>query len=108
MTGPSRTSRIERRRWRSTCRIIVPDLRGFGDSDKPEATPGIDDYVADLQAFVDHFELDRLGIVTHDVGAWIVQPFARQNPDRVAGIFFFDCPYPGVGTHQRRDHQVLQ
>ena len=33
------------------------------------------------------------GIVTHDVGPWIVQPFARQNPDRVAGIFFFDCPY---------------
>ena len=77
--------------------IIVPDLRGFGDSDKPETTPGIDDYVADLKAFVDHLELDRVGIVTHDVGPWIVQPFARQNPDRVAGIFFFDCPYPGIG-----------
>ena len=77
--------------------IIVPDLRGFGDTDKPGGTPSIDDYVADLQAFVDHLGLERVGIVTHDVGPWIVQPFARQNPDRVAGIFFFDCPYAGVG-----------
>ena len=49
--------------------------------------------MADLKAFIDHLGLERVGIVTHDVGPWIVQPFARQNPDRVAGIFFFDCPY---------------
>ena len=77
--------------------IIVPGLRGFGDTDKPGGTPSIDDYVADLKAFVDHLGLEHVGIVTHDVGPWIVQPFARQNPDRVAGIFFFDCPYAGVG-----------
>jgi pimeloyl-ACP methyl ester carboxylesterase len=77
--------------------IIVPDLRGFGDTDKPGGNPTIEDYVADLEAFANHLNLDQFGIVTHDVGPWIVQPFARQNPDRLIGIFFFDCPYPGVG-----------
>jgi pimeloyl-ACP methyl ester carboxylesterase len=45
----------------------------------------------------DALALDRFGIVAHDVGAYVAQAFARAHPARLAGLFFFDCPYPGIG-----------
>ena len=35
-------------------------------------------------------------MVSHDVGAHVAQGFARKYPGRLAGLFFFDCPYPGI------------
>ena len=36
-------------------------------------------------------------MVGHDVGGALMQPLARQAPARVAGLFFFDFVYPGIG-----------
>jgi pimeloyl-ACP methyl ester carboxylesterase len=40
---------------------------------------------------------ERFGIVSHDVGAYVAQAFARSYPERLLGLFFFNCPYPGIG-----------
>ncbi|HEY3238578.1 MAG TPA: alpha/beta hydrolase [Acidimicrobiia bacterium] len=81
--------------------VIAPDLRGFGASTKPDvpALEGyrLEDHVADLLGLADALELRRFGVVSHDVGAYVAQAFARAYPDRLAGLFFFDCPYPGIG-----------
>ncbi len=81
--------------------VIAPDLRGFGSSSKPDvpALEGyrLDDHVADLLGLADALGLQRFGVVSHDVGAYVAQAFARSDPDRLAGLFFFDCPYPGIG-----------
>jgi pimeloyl-ACP methyl ester carboxylesterase len=81
--------------------VIVPDLRGFGDTDKPgtpdppRALQG--HLVEDLLALADELGLERFGIVSHDVGSYVAQAFARQHPERVSGLFFFNCVYPGIG-----------
>lgn len=82
--------------------VIAPDLRGFGDTDKPSpgpsdaATP--DALAADLAGLLDALHVkDPAGIVSHDVGAYAAQDFARRWPARTAGLFFFNCPYPGIG-----------
>ena len=36
-------------------------------------------------------------LVSHDVGAYVAQAFARAHPNRLIGLFFFDCPYAGIG-----------
>jgi pimeloyl-ACP methyl ester carboxylesterase len=81
--------------------VIVPDLRGFGATSKPDvpATEGytLDHHAGDILGLADALGLDRFGIVSHDVGAYVAQTFARANPDRLTGLFFFDCPYPGIG-----------
>ena len=77
--------------------VIVPDLRGFGDTEKPAGPLDPDHMVDDLRALADHLELRRFGIVTHDVGAWIAQRLAAAEPQRLSGLFFFNCPYPGIG-----------
>lgn len=81
--------------------LIAPDLRGFGDSPKPDAGPsdraGPEVHAADLLALLDHLGLARVGLVSHDVGAYVAQVFARTHPERLGRLFFFDCPHPGIG-----------
>jgi pimeloyl-ACP methyl ester carboxylesterase len=79
-------------------RLIAPDLRGFGDSDKPEGPFAPADHAADMLALLDALGLEKVGIVGHDVGGAAMQPLARQAPERVAGLFFFDFVYPGIGA----------
>ncbi|MCJ2122895.1 alpha/beta fold hydrolase [Methylobacterium sp. J-077] len=93
--------------------LITPDLRNFGWSDKPAgdqpaADCGADILAADLRAFADRLGLKRFGIVSHDVGAYVAQRFARDNPERVAGLFFFNCPYDGIGHRWAEAPHLLQ
>ena len=81
--------------------VVASDLRGFGDSDKP-ALPDppsalLKEYVEDLRGLVDALGFERFGIVSHDVGAYVAQAFARSYTERLSGLFFFNCPYPGIG-----------
>ena len=80
---------------------VAPDLRGFGDSDKsPEGRTdkaGADVHAADVLAILDDLRLGPVGIVSHDVGAYVAQALGRRVPERLVGLFFFDCPYPGIG-----------
>jgi pimeloyl-ACP methyl ester carboxylesterase len=77
--------------------LYAPDLRGFGDSDKPDGPHGPDRHAADMLALMDALGLDQAGIVGHDVGGGLMQPMARTAPERIAGLFFFDFLYPGIG-----------
>jgi pimeloyl-ACP methyl ester carboxylesterase len=78
--------------------LIAPDLRGFGDSDKPAGPFGPNDHAADMLALLDALEIGRAGVVGHDIGGAVMQPLARTAPDRVIGLFFFDFVYPGIGS----------
>jgi pimeloyl-ACP methyl ester carboxylesterase len=78
--------------------LIAPDLRGFGESDKPAGPFGPDDHAADMLALLDALGIERTGVVGHDVGGAVMQPLARKASDRLAGLFFFDFVYPGIGA----------
>jgi pimeloyl-ACP methyl ester carboxylesterase len=81
--------------------VVAPDLRGFGDTEKPGLPDPpsclLEDLVEDLRGLADTLEFEQFGIVSHDVGAYVAQGFARNYPDRLSGLFFFNCPYPGIG-----------
>ena len=81
--------------------VVAPDLRGFGDT-KKTALPDpprdlLKEYVEDLRGLADALGFEEFGIVSHDVGAYVAQAFARKYPERLSGLFFFNCPYPGIG-----------
>ena len=78
--------------------LIAPDLRGFGDSDKPSGAFGPDGHTKDLLALLDQLEMQRVGVVGHDVGGAVMQSLARAAPERLTGLFFFDFVYPGIGA----------
>jgi pimeloyl-ACP methyl ester carboxylesterase len=90
------------RRLEDRFTLIAPDLRGFGRSEKPDVGPsdqaGAAVHAADMLALLDALSLERVGVVSHDVGAYVTQVMARKAPERMRGLFFFDCPNPGIGA----------
>jgi len=82
--------------------VIVPDMRGYAYSDKPDLPPetGYSDtaFAADIKAFIDFYHLEHVRIVSHDFGAVWVQKFARMHPERLRKLMLFDPPYPGIGA----------
>lgn len=80
-------------------RVIAPDLRGFGASDKPEGPLwGPADHAADMVALLDALGIARAGVVAHDVGGAAAQPLARLVPGRLSGLFLFGFVHPSIGA----------
>ena len=78
-------------------RVIAPDLRGFGNSAKPEA---IDEYrltslVADYTALLDALGLESATIVGHDWGSIVAWAAALTVPARVEAVASLNVPYRG-------------
>jgi pimeloyl-ACP methyl ester carboxylesterase len=80
--------------------VVVPDLRGFGASDKHPADPAVQ-YGADAQArsvigLIEELGLDRPVLGGHDVGSRVAQAVARHRPDLVRALVLTP-PLPGIG-----------
>jgi pimeloyl-ACP methyl ester carboxylesterase len=92
--------------------VVAPDLRGFGLSGKPGLPdpPGrlLDELAEDLLGLADALGLERFGIVSHDVGSFVAQRFAARYPERVRGLFFFNCVYPGIGRRWLEPESVTE
>lgn len=78
-------------------RAIAPDLRGYGDSEKPEA---IEDYrlenlVGDVVGLLDALEIEKAVLVGHDWGSIIVWSTAVMHPERVERVVSLNVPYRG-------------
>lgn len=90
--------------------VIVPDLGGFGKSERPAVSAtegyGVEDHFEDLMGLVEALGIDEFGFVSHDLGAYVGQKIAREQPERVRGLFFFDCPYPGIGKRWRDPEHI--
>jgi pimeloyl-ACP methyl ester carboxylesterase len=79
-------------------RVVAPDLRGFGESDWPEA---VEDYaltrsVADMLAVLDALDIERAHVVGHDFGAPIAWLLAAVAPDRVARLVAMSVGHPAT------------
>ena len=55
-------------------RVIAPDQRGYGTTDRPEAVEAydIEHLTGDLIGLMDHLEIDKAIFVGHDWGGFIV------------------------------------
>src|SRR4029453_8559363 len=68
-------------------RLIAPDLRGLGESDKPDGPFGAQDHAADVLALLAALGIERGGGMGLDVGGAAMQPLARRAPERLVGLF---------------------
>ena len=62
------------------------DQRGHGDSDKPECCYTLDDYAADVDAFMDAVGIDEATLVGHSGGTIIAPRVALNYPHRVSRL----------------------
>jgi pimeloyl-ACP methyl ester carboxylesterase len=80
--------------------VIVPDLRGFGDTlgpeDAPDAAYHASNQAASVAGLLDELGLERVLIGGYDIGSRIAQRIAVDHPAHVAGLVITP-PIPGAG-----------
>jgi pimeloyl-ACP methyl ester carboxylesterase len=71
-------------------RLIAYDLRGRGESDKPDKGYSLALHGDDLEGLLDHFGLKKAVLMGHSLGAHIAVRFAATRPQRVAKLVLVD------------------
>ena len=77
--------------------VVAPDLRGAGDSDKPQDGYDKKTMAQDIHALVASLKLGKVRIVGHDIGLMVAYAYAAQYPDEVDSIVLMEAFLPGVG-----------
>ena len=79
-------------------RLIMPDLRGFGASDKPQdvADYSTEILVADLFALADAMGIDRFALAGHDWGGAIAWAAAIGGNPRIERLAIINSPHPAI------------
>lgn len=87
-SGDCRAARVEHehdyamRSWR----VIVPDLRGYGESMLVSGKTTLDVFANDIAALLDSLDIQKVVIGGLSMGGQIVMEFCRQYPERVRGV----------------------
>lgn len=79
-------------------RVIVPDMRGCGESKAPERTGAyaIEQLVADLTGILDALNVPTVRLVAHDWGAVIGWQFCMRHPERVNRYIALSVGHPNA------------
>lgn len=76
---------------RAGFRVYMPDLPGYGRSDKPaDFSYSIPDEAAVVVGFMDAMGLKQVDLGGWSMGGWIAQYIAARDADRVARLMLFD------------------
>ncbi len=84
-------------------RVLVMDLRGHGESDKPGSYSMLQ-FVADLRALFDGYGLRRPVLVGHSLGGHIASFFAALYPDEIRQLILID----GLGPPQDPERTSIE
>lgn len=76
-------------------RVIVPNQRGYADSDAPGGSTAydIDHLTGDLVGLLDALDIERAVFAGHDWGGFVVWAMPILHPDRTLGVIGVNTPY---------------
>jgi epoxide hydrolase 4 len=79
-------------------RVVAPDLRGYGESDKPL---GVGAYrgttlAADVLGLIGAFGAERAHVVGHDWGGAVAWTLAMRHPGALDRLVVINCPHPAA------------
>jgi non-heme chloroperoxidase len=75
------------------------DQRGHGDSERPECCYAVDDFAADVVAFLDAVGAERASLVGHSASCLVARRVAEAHPERVARLVLLGAPQ-SLGDNQ--------
>jgi pimeloyl-ACP methyl ester carboxylesterase len=78
--------------------VIVPDLRGAGESAKPESGYDKKNMAVDIHELTSSLGLARVSIVGHDIGLMVAYAYAAQFPQATERVVLMDAFLPGIGN----------
>ena len=80
--------------------VVAPDLRGFGDSDKPSGGYDKRTVAEDVYQLVRHLGLDAVNLVGHDLGMMVAYAYAAAHPADVRRLVLAEAGLPGLGLEE--------
>lgn len=76
--------------------VIVPDLRGLGDSSKPATGYDGDTTAEDINQLISHLGIkEKIFLVAHDIGAQTAYSYAAAHPNNVSKLVIMDYIFAG-------------
>ena len=78
--------------------VIVPDLRGAGDSAKPQTGYEKKALAVDIHELMTSLGVDRVTVVGHDIGLMVAYAYAAQFPRATDRVVLMDAFLPGIGN----------
>ena len=78
--------------------VVVPDLRGMGLSEHPDAGYTKKNQALDIVGVMDALGVKSAALVTHDIGNMVGYALAAQYPSRINRWVVIDAPLPGIGN----------
>jgi pimeloyl-ACP methyl ester carboxylesterase len=95
------------------CTHVAVDLRGWGDSPRPDAGYGLADMADDVRGVIDTLALERYVLVGHSMGGKLAQYLAADRPAGLLGLVLvapspplplpLDTPQRAAMTHAYDD-----
>lgn len=89
-------------------RVIIPDLRGHGDSDhSSDGHYPMDAFVADLDALIEGLSLAKVRLVGHSLGGNIALRYAGICPERVERLVAIEGLGAAPDLRRARDEEAI-
>jgi 3-oxoadipate enol-lactonase len=82
-------------------RVILPDLRGHGDSGLGEGPATMEKHAADIARVMDDAEVGRAPLVGVSIGGYVLFEFWRKYRGRVATLGLFNTKAPADSADAR-------
>jgi non-heme chloroperoxidase len=67
-------------------RVVVPDMRGHGDSERPLTGYRLADFADDVIGLMDAMQIDKAVLVGHSMGSFVARKVYELAPDRVSRL----------------------
>ena len=79
-------------------RVVAPDLRGYGGSDKPNGIAAYRTSVVadDIVGLIRAFDAERAHVIGHNWGGGVAWTVAIEHPEVVDRLAVLNCPHPAV------------
>ena len=77
-------------------RVVAPDLRGYGLSDKPHGGYEITNLARDIAQIIRALGEDQATVIGHDWGGAITWETVSRHPEVVSRYAVLNCPHPAV------------
>lgn len=93
--------------------LLAFDLRGRGDSEKPDGPYGMAQHARDVASAMRSMDIGSAIIVGHSMGAFVATALAAQEPGLVVGLVLIDGGYmpdalAGVAPNQGMNAALMQ
>ena len=103
ITAQHRAFTSAARRVGPTRGLVGVDLRGRGDSGKPDSGYGLEAHAGDVVGVLDHLGLENATIAGHSMGAFAALRTALLYPDRVRALVLLDGGWPRAEVPPQED-----